>query len=35
MQKIVGEEWAVRIDYAILNEEGLTKQIKDVLENPK
>ncbi len=33
--KIFEEGWAVRVDYAILSEEGLTKAIKEVLENPK
>jgi UDP:flavonoid glycosyltransferase YjiC (YdhE family) len=34
-EKIVEEGWAVRLDYATLNEEALMKTIKEVLENPK
>jgi UDP:flavonoid glycosyltransferase YjiC (YdhE family) len=33
--KIVGEGWAVPVDYATLNEKDLLQAIKEVLENPK
>jgi glucuronosyltransferase len=34
-ERIIEEGWAVRINYATLNEDDLMKTIKEVLENPK